>query len=712
MTDSSAIRWDRDADGVVVLTMNDPGQATNTWNAAFRTSLAAIVDRLEAQREDITGVILTSGKQTFHAGADLKELRTLIEHSTTAELVELCEGIKDSLRRLETLGRPVVAAINGSALGGGLELALATHRRIGVNDGRIRIGLPEVTLGAIPGAGGVVRTVRMLGLADAMSNVLAKGQRHRPAAALQAGIVDELVDSEAELIPAAKVWIAANPAIRQPWDRPCHRIPGGPPTTVANSMNLPALTANIRKQLKGADLPAIRNLLAAAMEGAQLNFAGAMAIETRYFVDLLRNPATKAMVQAFFALNKLNGGSARPDAFRPRKLAMIGAGMMGAGIAYEYAKAGVDVVLKDVSPEAAERGKTYSRTLVEQAVARGRWSQERADELLARIRPTADAAELAGADLMIEAVFEDPELKKATYPAIEEQLASDALLASNTSQIPITALADAVRRPDAFIGMHFSSPVEKMPFVEIVKGAQTSDDAVRRAVDAVRLISKTPIVVNDGRGFFLTRLFMSLIFEALDMLADGVPAASIEQAAAQAGFSTQPLLVIDQISLTLVRQVIEDNRAAAVAEGHDFRERPGYRVVERMIEEFDRKGRAAGAGFYDYAGERIGFWPGLREAFGGDKRGADIVELKDRMLFIVAIEVLKCRAEGIVTSDDLADIGSVFAGFPASTGGALHFVYSNHGGAQGFLARAAGLAATYGDRFDAKSLVKADALAN
>ncbi|MEU6586898.1 3-hydroxyacyl-CoA dehydrogenase NAD-binding domain-containing protein [Nocardia sp. NPDC046763] len=710
MNDSSAIRWERDAEGIVVLIMDVPGQATNTWNSAFRTSLAATVDRLESERDGITGVILTSGKRTFHAGADLHEMRTLGEQSTTAELVWLCAGIKDTLRRLETLGRPVVAAINGSALGGGLELALAAHHRIAVNDSRIRIGLPEVTLGAIPGAGGVVRTVRLLGLFDALRNVLAQGQRHRPDAALRAGIIDELVASDAELIPAAKAWIAAHPEATQPWDRPGYRLPGGKPTEVANSMNLPMLTATISKQLKGVDFPAARNLLAAAMEGAQLDFAGAMVIETRYFVHLLRNPMTQAMVRSFFAMQKLNSGSHEPDAFRPRKLAMVGAGMMGAGIAYEYAKAGVDVVLKDISIEAAERGKDYSRKLVEQAVAKGRWSRERADRLLARIRPTADTADLAGADLMIEAVFEDPELKKATYPAIEDGLATDALLASNTSQIPIGLLAEGVRRPEAFLGMHFSSPVEKMPFVEIIRGARTSDDAVRRAEDAVRLISKTPIVVNDGRGFFLTRLFMSLVFEALDMLDEGVPAASIEQAAAQAGFPTQPLLVVDQISLTLVRHVIADEKAAA---GQAFRERPGHRVVARMLEEFDRKGRAAGAGFYDYAdGERLGFWPGLRDAFGGDEPRADLDDLKDRFLFIVAIEVLKCRAEGIVTSDDLADVGSIMAGFPASTGGAMQFAYPDHGGAQRFLERARELGDVYGDRFDATTLIEARASAN
>lgn len=701
MNESTVIRWERGDDDIVVLTMDDPGQAANTWNARFREALAQTVDRLEAEKDDLAGVILTSGKKTFHAGADLKELVTDIERLTTAELIELFDGIKDCLRRLETLGRPVVSAIGGSALGGGLELALATHHRIAVDDGSIRIGLPEVTLGAIPGAGGVVRTVRLLGLMDGLMDVLAQGQKHLPAAALQAGIIDEVVPAAA-LIPTAKAWIAANPDAAQPWDRAGYRLPGGKPTDPANALTLPALPATVAKRLKGADFPAARNLLAAAVEGAQVDYAGAMAIETRYFINLLTEPTTRAMAQTYFALQKLGSNSGSTEAFRPKKLAMIGAGMMGAGIAYEYARAGVEVVLDDVSLEAAERGKDYSRAIVDRAVSKGSWTRERADELLARITPTADPAELAGADLMIEAVFEDPAVKKSTYARIESQLAGDALLASNTSQIPITGLAEGVSRPEAFVGMHFSSPVEKMPFVEVIRGEQSSEESVRRAVDAVRLIGKTPLVVNDGRGFFLTRLFLSLVFEAVDMLAEGIPAPSIEQAAAQAGFPTVPLLVLDQISLSLAKSILDDARAAAEAAGQPFRSRLGAQLIDRMIGEFGRTGRASGAGFYDYAdGKRLGFWPGLRTELGlGDKVVHDLAELQERLRFVVALEVLKARAEGIVDTDELANIGSVMAGFPATTGGAIQFADSYPGGIDGFRARARELAATYGERYE------------
>lgn len=705
MTENTVIAWDRGDDGVVVLTMDDPTQATNTWNDAFRRDFAAAVDRLEAERDDITGVILASAKKTFHAGADLKEIQGLIESSSVAELTGFTDAVKGPLRRLETLGRPVVSVIDGAALGGGLELALATHRRIVVDKASNLIGLPEVQLGAIPGAGGVVRTVRMFGLMNALLNVLAKGQKHAPAKALEVGLVDELVSTSEDLIPAAKAWIAANPDAAQPWDRPKYRMPGGTPADPRLGSNLIGITTNVRKQLEGVDFPAARNLLYAAYEGAKVTYDAAMVLETRYFVSQITNPMTKNMVQAFLALQQLNSGShdtdrpAGHETFRPRTLAMIGAGMMGAGIAYEYAKAGVEVILKDVTLESAERGKGYSRKIVEKAVAKGRWTQQRADELLARITPTADAADLAGADFMIEAVFEDPDLKRSTYAEVEKHLAEGSLLASNTSQIPIGSLSDGVTRPADFIGMHFSSPVEKMPFVEIVKGAKTSPETVARAVDAVRLIGKTPLVVNDGRGFYLTRLFMSLIWEALDMLAEGIPASSIEQAAAQAGIPTKPLLVVDQISLTLARQVIADERAAAEAAGQQYFLRPGREVIVRMIDDFDRKGRAAGAGFYDYEdGRRLGFWPGLVDAFGGDKR-VDIAELKERMTFIIALEVLKCRAEGIVETDTLADVGSIMAGFPATTGGALRFAHAHPGGIDGFTARARQLAAAHGDRF-------------
>ncbi|MGW4772550.1 3-hydroxyacyl-CoA dehydrogenase NAD-binding domain-containing protein [Nocardia sp. NPDC004278] len=693
------IDWQLGADGIVVLTIDDPSQAINTWNAAFRQSLADTVDRLETEQASYAGVIITSGKEIFSAGADLKELGPLLQSADAPRIADFFDGAKALLRRLETLGKPVVAAINGTALGGGLELALATHHRVTVDRPGIQIGLPEVTLGVLPGAGGVVRTVRMLGLAGALMNVLLKGTKFGPRKALAAGLVDAVVGTDSELLPAARAWIAANPAPVQPWDRKGYTLPGGRATETELSQQVLALAATVRKQLKGADLPAPRNLIAAATEGSLVGFAAASTIETRYLVNLALNPLTANGIQAFFDLGEANRNTDRAAGaapFRPTKVAVLGAGMMGAGIAYEYAKAGVAVALKDISPEAAERGKAYSRMLVEAAVAKGRWTQQRADELLARITPTADDADLVAADLMIEAVFEDPELKKKTYGQVEPVLDGGALLASNTSQIPISGLAEAVTRPEAFIGMHFSSPVDKMPMVEVVKGKLTSRETVSRAVDAVRLINKTPIVVNDGRGFYLTRLFMAATFEACEMVADGVPATSIEQAAMQNGMVTQPLLVLDQVSLSLSRQIIADQEAAAG--GADSRT-AGEGVVIRMVDEFERLGRAAGAGFYDYTdGKRLGLWPGLREAF-GPARGIPFQDLRDRFLFRVALEVAACLEEGIVESAGTANIGSVMGGFPAGTGGALSFINTYNGGPAGFVARARELASAFGDRF-------------
>jgi 3-hydroxyacyl-CoA dehydrogenase / enoyl-CoA hydratase / 3-hydroxybutyryl-CoA epimerase len=692
------ISWDLGSDGIVVLTIDDTSQNANTWNAAFRQSLAATLDRLEAERDSYVGVIITSGKEMFSAGADLKEVGPLMQNADAVEIAAFFDGAKALLRRVELLGKPVVAAINGTALGGGLELALATHHRIALDRSGVQIGLPEVTLGVIPGAGGVVRTVRMLGVAGALTDVLLKGTKFSPRKALAAGLVDAVVDTDAELLPAARAWIAANPAPVQPWDRKGYTLPGGRVTEPELSQQVLALSATVRKQLKGADLPAPRNLIAAAVEGSLVDFAAASKIETRYLVNLSMNPLTANGIQSFFDLQTTNRNNYRRAGvapFRPTKVAVVGAGMMGAGIAYEYAKAGVDVALKDVSLEAAERGKSYSRNLVQAAVAKGRWTQQRADELLDRITPTADDADLAGADLMIEAVFENPELKKKTYAEVEPVLDSTALLASNTSQIPISGLAEGVTRPEAFIGMHFSSPVDKMPMVEVVKGALTSQETVSRAVDAVRLINKTPIVVNDGRGFYLTRLFMAATFEACEMVADGVPGTSIEQAAQQNGMMTQPLLVLDQVSLSLSRQIIADREGANGAENRTA----GEGVVIRMVDELGRLGRAAGAGFYDYAdGKRLALWPGLRDAF-GPARNIPFQDLRDRYLFRIALEVAACLEEGVVESAATANIGSVMGGFPAGTGGALSFINTYRGGPTGFVARARELAQAYGDRF-------------
>jgi len=711
MSESSTISWDRDEDGIVVLTLDDPNQSANTMNVAYKVSMAATVDRLEAERDEITGVVITSAKNTFFAGGDLHELKRATKADAPQIATEMRE-MKRQLRRLETLGKPVAAAINGAALGGGLEICLACHHRVALDDPKVQLGFPEVQLGLLPGAGGVARTVRMLGLVDALMQLLLQGQRHHPAKAKELGIVDELVATPDELVPAAKAWVKANPEATQPWDVKGHKIPGGTPSNPKLAQNLPAFPANLRKQLKGAPYPAPHHIMAAAVEGAQVDFDNAIEIEGRYFVNLVTSQVAKNMIQAFFFdLQHVNGERRRPEGiepFAPRKMVVLGAGMMGAAISYVCAKAGIEVVLKDVSLEAAQEGKAYSQGLVEKAVSRGRSTQEQADALLARITPTADAADADGAELVIEAVFEDPKVKARVFAEIEPHLAPDALLGSNTSTLPITGLSEGVSRPEDFIGLHFFSPVDKMPLLEAIKGEKTSETTLYRALDLAKQIKKTPIVVHDSRGFFTSRVISTFIEEGIAMLLEGVPAASIEQACSQAGYPTPVLQLSDEVNLELMRKIRDASKAAGEAWAAQWVAHPMEQVIDRMLDEFQRHGRHAGAGFYDYAdGKRIGLWAGLREAFPPlpDPSELSLRDLEERLLFIESIEAVKCFDEGVIESVADANIGSILGiGFPGWTGGVLQYIngyeHPVHGtGMAAFVARARELAARYGARF-------------
>jgi 3-hydroxyacyl-CoA dehydrogenase/enoyl-CoA hydratase/3-hydroxybutyryl-CoA epimerase len=706
MAESTTIRWDNQ-DGVVVLTLDDPNQSANTMNRAYFESMGATVDRLEAEKDAIKGVILTSAKKTFFAGGDLNDLLK-IDKGSGAQFNEALHEGKRQLRRLETLGKPVVAAINGAALGGGLEIALATHHRIAVDDPKVVLGFPEVQLGLLPGAGGVVRSVRMVGIVNALMQLLLQGQRYRPAKAKEVGIVDEIVATRDDLIPAAKKWIEANPEAKQPWDTDGYKIPGGTPSTPKLAMNLPAFPANLRKQIKGANYPAPHHIMAAAVEGAQVDFDSAIEIEGRYFTDLATGQVAKNMIQAFFFdLQQVNGPRGRGEdveTFRSRKVVVLGAGMMGAAIAYVCAKAGIEVVLKDVDQAAAERGKGYSVRLVEKAVSRGKQSQEDGDALLARITPTTDPAAADGADLVIEAVFEDPGVKARVFAEIEPHLAPDALLGSNTSTLPITQLAENVSRPADFIGLHFFSPVDKMPLLEIIKGEQTSDETLYRALDVAKQIKKTPIVVNDSRGFFTSRVIGTFINEGIAMLTEGIPAPTIEQASAQAGYPAPVLQLSDELNLKLMRKIRNAAKAANDAVGSGWDEHPSEQVIDAMLDEHDRPGKLEGRGFYEYEnGRRAGLWKGLRTAFPPveDPSQINLRDLEERMLFIEAIETVKCVDEGVIESVADANIGSIFGiGFPGWTGGVLQYINGYEGGLAGFVARARELAAAYGDRFE------------
>nr|WP_030499789.1 3-hydroxyacyl-CoA dehydrogenase NAD-binding domain-containing protein [Micromonospora purpureochromogenes] len=703
---ANTIRWEHGDDGIVLLTLDHPGRSANVMNAEFGESLAATVDRLEAERDRIIGVIVTSAKKTFFAGGDLETLVRLTPADAEASAADAA-ALKKAVRRLETLGRPVVAAINGSALGGGLELALGCHHRIVLDDPAIEIGFPEVTLGLLPGCGGVVRTVRLLGVTAALTDWLLRGQRRRPQDALAHGLVDELTADRDALMAAARDWIAANPDPTQPYDRKGYRMPGGTPSSPGLATQLPAMPALLRKQLKGAPYPAPRNILAAAVEGAQVDLDTAFVIEGRYFTELATGQVAKNMIKAlFFDLQAARSRTAGGDHEPVRSVAVVGAGMMGAAIAYVCARAGMRVVLKDVTVEGAERGKAYSAGLLDKAVARGRSTPEKRDEILGRIHATGDVADLAGVDLVIEAVFEDPALKHKVYAEIE-QVAPDALIASNTSTLPITLLAEGVSRPEEFVGLHFFSPVDKMPLVEVIRGERTDEATLGRALGVVRQLRKTPIVVNDSRGFFTSRVIGTFTNEGVAMLAEGIPAATIEQASSQAGYPAPVLALMDELTLTLPRKIRLETAAATVAAGGTWRPHAADAVIDRMIDECGRTGRSGGAGFYDYRdGKRAGLWPGLREQFGGTNLDTPFEDLKERMLFIEAIESVRCLDEGVLTSVADANVGSILGiGYPSWTGGVLQYVNQYDGGLPGFVARARVLAERYGERFEPPPLL-------
>ncbi|MFL6081623.1 MAG: 3-hydroxyacyl-CoA dehydrogenase NAD-binding domain-containing protein, partial [Mycobacterium sp.] len=625
MSTENTIGWDKDADGIVTLTLDDPTGSANVMNEHYAESMRNAVNELVrlVAEDSVTGVVITSAKKTFFAGGDLKGMVKLGPEDA-GEAFDTVEGVKRDLRALETLGKPVVAAINGAALGGGLEIALATHHRIAADVKGSQIGLPEVTLGLLPGGGGVTRTVRMFGIQSALMDILLQGTRFKPKAAKEKGIVDELVASRDDLVPAAKKWIKAHQddpqAASNPWDRDGFKIPGGTPSTPSLAAFLPAFPAMLRKQTKGAVYPAPRAIMAAAIEGAQVDFDTASRIESRYLANLVTGSNSKNMIQAFFFdLSAINSGLLRPEGvppFKATKVGVLGAGMMGAGIAYQAARSGIEVVLKDVSVENAEKGKAYSATVLDKQIARGKMSSERKQEILDRITPTADPADLAGCDTVIEAVFEDPTLKAKVYGEVQDVVNPDALLCSNTSTLPITELADGVNRPEDFVGMHFFSPVDKMPLVEIIKGEKTSAETVARAIDVVQQIKKTPIVVNDSRGFYTSRVYGTLLTEAAALLEEGVDPQTIERAATMAGFPAPPLAMLDEVSLTLTQHIRKATEEAAARDGVELPQQPGTAIIDRMVDEFGRRGKAAGAGFYDYPTEgRKRLWPGLREHF-------------------------------------------------------------------------------------------------
>ncbi|MGY2275109.1 MULTISPECIES: 3-hydroxyacyl-CoA dehydrogenase NAD-binding domain-containing protein [Pseudomonas] len=703
---TQAIRYEKGQDGIVVLTLDMPGQSANTMNGVYREAMAATVQRLEAEKDDLAGVVITSAKKTFFAGGDLNEL-IKVDKARAKDFYDGVLVLKAQLRRLETLGKPVVAAINGAALGGGWEICLACHYRVALDDKSVQLGLPEVTLGLLPGGGGVVRMVRMLGLEKALPYLL-EGKKVRPQQALQAGLVNELAADRDELLAKSRAWILANPDAKQPWDNKGYQIPGGTPSSPKVAQMLAIAPSILRSKTQGC-FPAPEKILCAAVEGAQVDFDTAHLIETRYFTELVTGQVAKNMIGTFwFQLNEINAGSSRPQGFAPyvtRKVGILGAGMMGAGIAYVSASAGIEVVLKDINLAAAEKGKAHSAALLDKKVSRGQLTAEQRETTLARILPTASDDDLAGCDLIIEAVFEDRELKAKVSAAAQNVVGADAVIASNTSTLPISGLATAVPDQAKFIGLHFFSPVDKMPLVEIIKGARTSDETLARGFDFVLQIKKTPIVVNDSRGFFTSRVFGTFTNEGIAMLGEGVAAPMIETEARKAGMPVGPLAVSDEVSLSLMSHIRQQTAKDLQAEGKAVPTHPATAVIDLLVNEYKRVGKAAGGGFYEYpnGGQKF-LWPELKSRFERPDQRISPQDVRDRLLFIQAIETVRCVEEGVLMSTADANVGSIFGiGFAAWSGGALQFI--NQYGLNDFIARARYLAEQYGERFTPPALL-------
>jgi 3-hydroxyacyl-CoA dehydrogenase / enoyl-CoA hydratase / 3-hydroxybutyryl-CoA epimerase len=696
------------ADGIATLTLDEPGSPVNTMCEQWQQDLGEAVQKVLADRDAIRGIVLASAKSTFFAGADLKATMRLKTADAPRVFREI-ELVKKNFRTLETLGKPVVACLNGAALGGGWEVALVAHHRIAVDDPKIQFGLPEVTLGLIPGASGITKMTRLLGLLGAQAYVM-ESKLFSPREGMELGVVHELVPDTAALRPAALAWIAAHPQAQQPWDAKDYRMPGGAPSSPKIAGMLAVAPAVLKQKTRGL-YPAPEYALACMVEGAQVDFETALRIESRYLARLIVSPVAKNMINTFFFnLNAIKAGQSRPKwdgRYKPRQVGILGAGMMGGGIAYAQASRGVATVLKDVSQDKAEAGKAYSVKVTQARVEKGRMSAQDQQALLARIRATESVKDLDGCDLIIEAVFENRELKAKVTKEAEPRLAPDGFFASNTSTLPITGLARASARPEKFVGIHFFSPVDKMKLVEIIRGARTDDETVARAFDYVQAIGKIPIVVNDSRGFFTSRVFGTFVMEGAAMVGEGIPAPVVEQAGIQAGMPVGPLAVLDETALSLSVHVLDQTRADDRAEGRTYIASPGELLVERMVKEFDRNGRAAGAGFYDYPqGAKKFLWPELKKLFEQGDAAWTMQDLKDRLLYRQSVETARCLAENVLTSVHDANIGSIFGiGFPGWTGGAMQFIYGM--GIEAFLSRARELAAKYGEGFAVSAEVEA-----
>ena len=687
-------------DGILVATMDLPGRPMNVVGDVLMEGIAAAVARLA--EADVKGLVLTSAKADFCAGGDLDRMS---KWSTPEEPFEASLAMKKVLRQMELQGKPVVAAINGHALGGGLELALGCHARFAIDDPRLKIGQPEVKLGLLPGGGGTVRLPRLVGIQAALQ-ICGEGNDLNPSKAQAMGLLTGLAQNRDDLLAQARAWALANPKAKQPWDLPKFKFPGGDSKSPAMAQ-LWSVAPSVAASKSYGNYPAVQHIMSSVFEGGLMDFDSASVVESRYFAACVMSQESKNIINTlWYQLNAIKKGASRPSgvpATQVKKLGILGAGMMGAGIAYVSARVGLEVVLLDTSLEAAERGKAYSQGLLDKAVKKGRSTPEKRDALLARITPTTRYAALQGCDLVIEAVFEDRAIKADVTRQAEAQLAASAVFASNTSTLPITGLAQASVRPAQFIGLHFFSPVDKMPLVEIIVGKDTDNTTLARAFDYVLQIGKTPIVVNDSRGFYTSRVFGTYVMEGIAMLKEGVHPRSIEVAGLQAGMPMPPLALQDEVSLSLGMHVADQAKKDLAAEGKPYAEHPGMPVVRQLCE-LGRVGKKVGKGFYDWSEEGKVLWPELKQLFPVATQQPVQQELIDRLMFAQANEAARCYQEKVLRSVADGNIGSIFGwGFAPFHGGALQFI--NAMGAAAFVKRSRELAARFGPRFEPAAVV-------
>ena len=683
--------------GIITVTIDQADRKMNVIGDGFNDAFAALTDAF-VNDQDAKGLILTSGKSTFVVGADIDQLATI---ETAEQAFDLVEDLKASLRKLETSGKPVVAAITGTALGGGLELALACHYRIAIDSPKTKLGLPEVKLGLLPGGGGTQRLPRLVGIQKALE-LMTQGKELRPQQALEIGLIDDVAHDNDELISKAKAWINENPKVQQPWDKKGFKIPGGD-SKHPNVVQVFSIAPAMANQKSHGNYPAITHILSSVFEGCLTDIDNGLKIESRFFVACALSDVSKNMINTLWTqLNSIKKGQSRPEGFersKVSKVGILGAGMMGAGIAYVSAKAGMEVVLLDTAIEGAEKGKNYSTKLLDKAISRGRSTEEKKQALLDLIKITTSYDDLDGCDLIIEAVFEDVDIKAECTRKSEAVIPDTAVYASNTSTLPITELAKASTRPNQFIGLHFFSPVDKMPLVEIIVGEETDDATLAKGFDYVGQIGKTPIVVNDSRGFYTSRVFGTYVSEGIAMLSEGIHPRSIEVAGMKSGMPMPPLALQDEVSLSLSLHVMQQTKRALEAEGKTFTPHPAMPVVEKMVNELGREGKKVGKGFYDYPenGEKR-LWPQLTELYPTTDEQPSQQDLVDRLLYVQANETAKCFEENVVRTVADANIGSIFGwGFAPNQGGTLQFI--NSVGVDKFVARSRELESKYGERF-------------